>query len=329
MSGLPPRLLTPLRSLLMQLDHFKDAAELQALFEADARLATWKDRLPDLNGVTLAGRVNLLIAYLLPQKDRHNQSGLVLFLHVLAEDLSPQDANRQQLNHLAQQITAWFNETTAKTENLAVSGSKHLLFAQRNNPVPVAPLSPQKLLDILLEYFNLEELKRLCFDLEVEYDDLRGESRASKAQELIEYMNRRNRLEELTDEMRRQRSGIEWPSPLSQAPTAPVLVTEQSVAFAHFKLIFRMQSTNWHLQVQNTSQQNLKRITLLFHTPATLWVNPNRLNIGDLDALHATEEMSLSVSSRQPSGEFEIEAVYLASGASGLIRSRQSCQFFV
>ncbi len=49
----------------------------------------------------------------------------------------------------------------------------------------------------LVAHFSLEELKTLCFNLGVEYEDLGGEGRSGKARELVQAMQRRTRLEHL------------------------------------------------------------------------------------------------------------------------------------
>ena len=49
----------------------------------------------------------------------------------------------------------------------------------------------------LVAHFSLEELKTLCFNLGVEYEDLAGEGRSDKARELVKAMQRRTRLEHL------------------------------------------------------------------------------------------------------------------------------------
>lgn len=54
-----------------------------------------------------------------------------------------------------------------------------------------------KLLDFLSAYFNLEDLKTLCFRLDVDYDHLGGEGQIGKARELIRYLQKRGRLNEL------------------------------------------------------------------------------------------------------------------------------------
>ena len=49
----------------------------------------------------------------------------------------------------------------------------------------------------LVEHFNVEELKTLCFNLGVEYEGLGGEGRSDKARELVKAMQRQVHLEHL------------------------------------------------------------------------------------------------------------------------------------
>jgi hypothetical protein len=60
--------------------------------------------------------------------------------------------------------------------------------------------------------YDMEELRTLCFDLGVGYDDLRGEGRSAKARELVGYMERRDQLGRLLDMLRKTR-----PEPFAQA----------------------------------------------------------------------------------------------------------------
>jgi formylglycine-generating enzyme required for sulfatase activity len=67
-----------------------------------------------------------------------------------------------------------------------------------------------KLRELISTYFDEEELRTLCFDLRVNYDDLRGEGRASKARELVAYLLRRGRILELVAYCRQKRPKICW-----------------------------------------------------------------------------------------------------------------------
>jgi tetratricopeptide (TPR) repeat protein len=62
----------------------------------------------------------------------------------------------------------------------------------------------------LTEYFNEEELRDLCFRLDVEYDDLPGAGKAGKARELITYHERRRTLPALVDVCRQLRPNVDW-----------------------------------------------------------------------------------------------------------------------
>ena len=58
---------------------------------------------------------------------------------------------------------------------------------------------------VLVELFDESELRDLCFDLGVAYDDLPGRGKKDKARELVTYMERRQRIPELTETIERQR----------------------------------------------------------------------------------------------------------------------------
>ena len=62
----------------------------------------------------------------------------------------------------------------------------------------------------LAQAFNVEELKGLCFDLGIEYDDLEGSGKASKARELIRYLDRRRRVNDLLALCERERPHLNW-----------------------------------------------------------------------------------------------------------------------
>jgi hypothetical protein len=61
--------------------------------------------------------------------------------------------------------------------------------------------------------FNLEELKTLCEDLTVNYENLAGEGLNAKVREIVGYFRRSGRLVDLVDYCRRYRPTVEWPKP--------------------------------------------------------------------------------------------------------------------
>ncbi len=75
----------------------------------------------------------------------------------------------------------------------------------------------QQLRDLLLEGFNREDLRDLCFELGIDYDDLPAEGRSAKARELVAYMNRHGRTAELVALCRAKRPHLDWPE-ISEPP---------------------------------------------------------------------------------------------------------------
>lgn len=76
---------------------------------------------------------------------------------------------------------------------------------------------------LLQENFNLDEFRQLCFMLSVDYDYLAGETRTDKMRELIFYMNRRDKMDELIALCARERSHVDWPS--NTPPDVPIVAT--------------------------------------------------------------------------------------------------------
>jgi predicted RNA-binding Zn-ribbon protein involved in translation (DUF1610 family) len=66
----------------------------------------------------------------------------------------------------------------------------------------------QKLLDILTDQFNLEEIQEICFRLSIDHEELAGDVKRAKARELISALARRNRLPELVRLIQQQRPEI-------------------------------------------------------------------------------------------------------------------------
>lgn len=65
---------------------------------------------------------------------------------------------------------------------------------------------------VLIEHFNEEELRTLCFYLVVDYDGLPASGKNHKARELLSLLQRQNRLLELVEFARELRPQAKWPS---------------------------------------------------------------------------------------------------------------------
>ncbi len=76
--------------------------------------------------------------------------------------------------------------------------------------------------------FGLEELRTLCFDLGIDYDDLPGEGKPAKARELIIHLERCHRVPELEDLIREEYpSRISGSDPAEPSMTIPRTVQDQ------------------------------------------------------------------------------------------------------
>lgn len=65
--------------------------------------------------------------------------------------------------------------------------------------------------DLLDHHFNDAELRQLCFDLVIEYENLPGDTRLTKAQSLVEFCLRHDRLTGLVMRSRALRPTVSWP----------------------------------------------------------------------------------------------------------------------
>lgn len=65
--------------------------------------------------------------------------------------------------------------------------------------------------DLIDQHFTAEELRQLCFDLGIEYENLPGDTRIAKSQALVAYCLRHNRLPQLGAQCRRLRPDAAWP----------------------------------------------------------------------------------------------------------------------
>jgi hypothetical protein len=62
------------------------------------------------------------------------------------------------------------------------------------------------------------ELRDLCFDLQVEYEDLAGEGKSDKVRELLSFLVRRQRIPQLIVVGSQLRPDIPWPNAAAAAP---------------------------------------------------------------------------------------------------------------
>jgi hypothetical protein len=63
---------------------------------------------------------------------------------------------------------------------------------------------------VLVDHFDDNGLRNLCFEPGVDYASLPGEGKAAKARELVNYYERRGQVQKLTDICRRLRPNALW-----------------------------------------------------------------------------------------------------------------------
>lgn len=84
-----------------------------------------------------------------------------------------------------------------------------------------------RLRQVLVSYFNEDELQALCFDLRVDYDDLEGENKTQKTIALIMQMARLDRIDELISLCSELRPNIPWSELRLAAQRNPLIIEEQ------------------------------------------------------------------------------------------------------
>jgi hypothetical protein len=69
-------------------------------------------------------------------------------------------------------------------------------------------IEPAAVRQALVNYFDMEELRTLCFDLGVDFDELKGNGKGAKARELVQHWQRQGDLTPLMEAIHQQRGTI-------------------------------------------------------------------------------------------------------------------------
>ena len=155
--------------------------------------------------------------------------------HSLAPDTLDMVADPASLLGILETVEAWSQRAESRRVKIVTPAGLILEFT------PEKPLSPAELLSLverltasqqavdasleqerlkpgyrtrlrqlLSTHFNKGELRTLCFDLDVEYDDLPGEGTADKARELVRYLERHSRINDLLEVGKQLRPDVPW-----------------------------------------------------------------------------------------------------------------------
>jgi hypothetical protein len=90
----------------------------------------------------------------------------------------------------------------------------------------VPPFTYRELRQLIIESFSRDELRVLCFELNIDEEYLPGQTRQIKVQELIEYCRSRGLTANLLQQLRRFRPNHAWPSVQQLEPPKEVLPIE-------------------------------------------------------------------------------------------------------
>ena len=90
-------------------------------------------------------------------------------------------------------------------DQVAISESRDTSLIE---PTKSTAIDTSELRAVLEERFSSEEIKTLCFDLQIDYEILEGEGKSAKARELIRYLDRRDELDLLVNAIRKERGPI-------------------------------------------------------------------------------------------------------------------------
>ena len=64
----------------------------------------------------------------------------------------------------------------------------------------------------IYDHFNIEDLKSLSFSLDIEYEDILGQTKTTKVEEFVKFVYRRGRITELITRLKEEREHVIWPS---------------------------------------------------------------------------------------------------------------------
>ena len=95
-----------------------------------------------------------------------------------------------------------------------ITGSGNTIYTGQGIDSTSPPLPPQftPLRQLMVQYFDLGELRTITFDLGISHDDLRGSTRSEFVESLIGYCHRNNKLPQLLNLCQQQRGFVAWPS---------------------------------------------------------------------------------------------------------------------
>ncbi len=143
-----------------------------------------------------------------------------------------------------------------------------------------------KLRQILNQCFNESELRALCFELDVDYEEVKGENKSDTVMKLIGYFWRRDRVFELMAFVKQARPSLQWDSPCTglqkmprSTPSAPTGVPR---CFIQILLSGSLAPEDREKMQEAVMEAVVKKCEMLSPDPAPvqiLWVLPGSIKM--------------------------------------------------
>jgi hypothetical protein len=176
MDGISATLLKDIRSVLLRCGPFHSDRQLSTTF-VDERIAPWGNLLYEADSQT--ERVDNLISLLSQRRNNKQENALILFLQVVLDKTHPVDGCHAELVALIDRLQSDGRSAPQATESTPPNLNRFELY------------------DILAQKFDLTELGKLAYFMDISLEDIPGGTRENKIRELIQLAERHSRYEEL------------------------------------------------------------------------------------------------------------------------------------
>lgn len=119
--------------------------------------------------------------------------------------LTPQKAGPLSVIITVYQETDWVGSTRLRTEADNEEPRGQLAMTVTSRPLGDGEVNLVQLRQALDDGYNDSELRDLCFELNIDYEDLPGDGQSAKARELVLYARRHGLLAQLVEKVMRER----------------------------------------------------------------------------------------------------------------------------
>ena len=112
---------------------------------------------------------------------------------------------RKELFFYAMKSEGWINSILIAQAQAGVAAD-----TEKTSDGTILDLECVAIRQRISRHFNYDEIKTICFDLDVDYDNLPGSNKDEKARELVVFLDRSGKLENLLKRAQELRPNIVW-----------------------------------------------------------------------------------------------------------------------